>query len=81
MTIFWFKQNRRVVDIDICNYMGYNELNGGVWMRIGEVSLLTNNVIELANFYKTLLETENMMVFIKQLYQKKRCSLCIMMDQ
>lgn len=28
-------------------------------MRIGEVSLLTNNVIELANFYKTLLETEN----------------------
>lgn len=28
-------------------------------MRIGEVSLLTNNVIRLANFYKTLLETGN----------------------
>ena len=28
-------------------------------MRIGEVSLLTNNVIRLANFYKTLLETDN----------------------
>lgn len=39
--------------------MGYNELNGGILMRIGEVSLLTNNVIALANFYKTLLQTEN----------------------
>lgn len=56
--LFWSKQNRRD-DIDICNYMGYNELNGGVLMRIGEVSLLTNNVITLANFYKTLLQTEN----------------------
>lgn len=56
--LFWSKQNRRD-DIDICNYMGYNELNGGVLMRIGEVSLLTNNVIALANFYKTLLQTEN----------------------
>lgn len=28
-------------------------------MRIGEVCLLTNNVIALANFYKTLLQTEN----------------------
>lgn len=56
--LFWFKQIRGE-DIDVCNYMGYNELNGGVWMRIGEVCLLTNNVIALANFYKTLLQTEN----------------------
>lgn len=28
-------------------------------MRIGEVGLLTNDVIKLANFYKSLLETEN----------------------
>lgn len=28
-------------------------------MRIGEVSLLTNNVIKLSNFYKTLLEVDN----------------------
>lgn len=28
-------------------------------MPIGEVSLLTNNVIRLSNFYKTLLNTEN----------------------
>lgn len=28
-------------------------------MRIGEVSLLTNNVINLSNFYKTLLEADN----------------------
>ena len=28
-------------------------------MRIGEVSLLTNDVVRLANFYKLLLKTEN----------------------
>lgn len=28
-------------------------------MRIGEVALLTNNVVRLANFYKLLLETDN----------------------
>lgn len=28
-------------------------------MKIGEVSLLTNDVIRLANFYKKLLETDN----------------------
>nr|WP_312291514.1 VOC family protein [Clostridium chromiireducens] len=28
-------------------------------MRIGEVGLLTNDVVKLANFYKLLLETEN----------------------
>lgn len=28
-------------------------------MKLGEVSLLTNNVIRLANFYKFLLKTEN----------------------
>ncbi len=28
-------------------------------MRLGEVGLLTNDVITLANFYKSLLETEN----------------------
>lgn len=56
--LFWFKQIR-VENIDVFNYMGYNELNGGVLMRIGEVCLLTNNVIALANFYKTLLQTEN----------------------
>ena len=28
-------------------------------MKIGEVSLLTNNVIRLANFYKQLLEIDN----------------------
>lgn len=28
-------------------------------MRIGEVGLLTNDVVRLSNFYKLLLETEN----------------------
>ena len=28
-------------------------------MRLGEVSLLTNNVVKLADFYKTLLDTDN----------------------
>lgn len=28
-------------------------------MRLGEVSLLTNDVIKLADFYKALLETDN----------------------
>lgn len=28
-------------------------------MRLGEVSLLTNNVVKLADFYKALLETDN----------------------
>lgn len=28
-------------------------------MKIGEVGLLTNDVVRLANFYKTLLETDN----------------------
>lgn len=28
-------------------------------MRIGEVGLLTNDVVKLANFYKLLLQTEN----------------------
>ncbi len=28
-------------------------------MRLGEVSLLTNDVVKLANFYKALLETDN----------------------
>lgn len=28
-------------------------------MRLGEISLLTNDVVKLANFYKTLLETNN----------------------
>jgi predicted enzyme related to lactoylglutathione lyase len=28
-------------------------------MRIGEVGLLTNDVVRLANFYKLLLETDN----------------------
>ncbi len=28
-------------------------------MRLGEVSLLTNDVVRLADFYKTLLETDN----------------------
>lgn len=28
-------------------------------MKIGEVSLLTNNVVRLANFYKQLLEIDN----------------------
>lgn len=32
---------------------------GKVIMRIGEVGLLTNDVVRLANFYKLLLETDN----------------------
>ena len=28
-------------------------------MRLGEISLLTNNVVKLADFYKALLETDN----------------------
>ena len=28
-------------------------------MKIGEVGLLTNNVVKLANFYKKLLEIDN----------------------
>ncbi len=28
-------------------------------MRLGEVGLLTNDVIKLADFYKALLETDN----------------------
>ncbi len=31
----------------------------GVFMRIGEVCLNTNNVIKLANFYKQLFEIDN----------------------
>ncbi len=32
---------------------------GGDDMKIGEVSLLTNDVVRLADFYKQLLETDN----------------------
>ena len=31
----------------------------GVWMMIGEVCLLTNNVRKLADFYKMLLGIDN----------------------
>ena len=39
----------------ICGLSGFME----VFMRIGEVGLLTNDVVRLANFYKLLLGTDN----------------------
>ncbi|WP_343074061.1 hypothetical protein [Clostridium sp. YIM B02506] len=44
-------------------------------MKLGEVGLLTNDVIRLANFYKKLLGMIIivMTVYIKQLFLRKLC--------
>lgn len=44
-------------------------------MRLGEVSLLTNQVICMSEFYRALLEDEIAvtMLFIKQSSGRKRC--------